>query len=276
MSNYKVIHIPLDKILIDSDFNCRGYIAPIDVADLVKDIELNDLQFPIAVQSSEDVDLPDRYDYRVMAGHRRFVAFQVLGRKTIPAMVKPAMTELQARLLNLNENLQRKDLDILQEAKAISKLKDLNMSQDAIARELGMSRGWVQCRFSLLTLPEDIQAEAAAGMINQYQIRQIQSLGSRAAQYDAVKRIKNAMINGKRGIGVGKSAKQDPFKKKRQPKNAVAEMIAHLGESIGYGLHTRTLAWANGEINSAELYFDVKLFANEKGVEYVVPFGVVE
>ncbi len=274
--SYEVIHVPLEKIYIDNEFNCRGPIAPIDVMDLVKDIKANSLQFPIAVQSAKDIDIPDGYDYRVMAGHRRFAAFKVLGKKTIPVMVKSGLSELQARLLNLNENLKRKDLDILQEAKAVYKLKSLGMTQGAIGKELGMSRSWVQCRFNLLDLPIDIQAEAAVGMVNQYQIKQLYGMRSNTERYEAIKKIKNARLNGERSIDVGKTAKQDPFKKKRQSKTSVVEMIGHLADTVGYGLHTRVLAWANGEINSAELFFDIKRHADENDIDYIVPLSGVE
>ena len=70
---YAVQEIELTRIYNDSKFNCRGAILPMDVVDLAKDIELNGLQFPIAVQPAVDVDggLPDGYNFRIVAGHRR-------------------------------------------------------------------------------------------------------------------------------------------------------------------------------------------------------------
>ncbi|KKL57084.1 hypothetical protein LCGC14_2239000, partial [marine sediment metagenome] len=59
--------------------------------------------------------------------------------------------------------------------------------------------------------------------------------------------------------------------KKRQSKGSVQDMIDHMVKTIGYGLHTRALAWANGEINSAELFFDIRSFAKDNGIEYTVP-----
>jgi len=273
MKDYDVEGIALDKIYNDVKFNCRGQILPMDVVDLAKDIDLNGLQFPIAIQPACDVDgdLPDGYDYRIVAGHRRYTAFIVLKRTTIPAMIKVGLSELQARLINLSENLKREELNMLQEANAVSRLRDYGMIQENIATTLGVSRGWVQVRLSLLTLPMDIQHEAAAGILNQYQIRQICSLDSPARQYEAVRKVKNARLNGERGVYVGKKSADDPYKKKRQAKTAVQDMIKHLAESVGYGLHTRVLAWANGEINSAELYFDIRRHADDIGKEYTIP-----
>lgn len=273
MKEYEVQEIALIDILNDNDFNCRGTIMALDVVDLAKDIDKNGLQFPIAVQPIEDTNKTGDYKYRIVAGHRRFVAFRVLKRETIPVMIKSGLSELQARLVNLGENLKRADLNILQEARAVARLREYGMTQEAISTELGTSRTWVQIRLHLLNLPEDIQAEAAAGMLNQYQIRQLCSLDNKEEQYAAVRRIKTARLGGERNIDVGKKAKQDPFKKKRQSKTAIQEMMTHMGEAVGFGLHTRVLAWANGEINSAELFYDIKRYANENGIDYHVPIG---
>ena len=271
MNEYIVQEVELDNILNDIDFNCRGRIMPMDVVDLAKDIEKNGLQFPIAVQPITDTEVETTCSYRIVAGHRRFMACRVLKRTTIPVMIKSGLTELQARLVNLGENLKRKDLNILQEATAVARLRDLGLVQEAIAAELGMSRAWVQVRLYLLKLPEAIQMEASAGMLNQYQIRQLYELPTNGERFEAVKKIKQARLNGERSVDVGKKAKDDPFKKKRRTPAAIQDMMDHMGKTIGYGLYTRTLAWAAGNINSAELYYDIKRMADDLDIEYEVP-----
>lgn len=278
MNAYTVIDIEMSRILSDDDFNCRGNILPMDVVDLAKDIELHGLQFPIAVQPIVDMEeMPtEDYDFRIVAGHRRFHAFKVLGRDTIPAMVKVGLSEVQARLLNLGENLKRKALNILQEAQAIKRLRDLGLNRRQVGESLGVSTSWVQVRFNLLDLPEIIQQEAAAGMLNQYQIKNLFSLPTEEEQFEAVKKIKHARLRGEKGICVAKKPEDDPFKKKRQPKNVVQEMSNYIGQAIGYGLWTRALAWANGEISAAELFFDIQKYANENDIEYQIPINTGE
>lgn len=275
LNEYTVIEVPLEQIWSDDEFNCRGRIAPMDVVDLVKDIDRNGLQFPIAVQPIRDVKSEDAPDarFRIVAGHRRYHSFKILKRVSIPAMVKVGLTEVQARLLNLGENLKRKALNILQEAKAIERLRNLGLNRRQVGEELGVSTSWVQVRFNLLDLPEVIQEEAAAGMLNQHQIKELYSLEGKDAQFEAVKTIKNARLRGEKGVSVAKSPEQDPFKKRRQPRSVVQGMINHMAKNIGCGLHTRVLAWANGEINSAELYFDIKHHATENGKEYNIPLA---
>ncbi len=273
LNEHSVISIPLDRIYSDPVFNCRGVIVPLDVLDLVKDIEKTGLQFPIAVQPICDVeDLPDEdYDFRIVAGHRRFAAFKILKKDAIPAMIKVGLSEVAAKLINLGENLKRQNLNIVQEANAIEHLKRLGLNRRQVGEELGVSTTWVQVRYNLLDLPKDIQDAVSAGVINQYQIKEIHSLDSIDQQFEAVKQIKDARLRGEKGISVGKKPQDNPFKKKRQHINVVRDMMAHLGDTIGYGIHTRALAWANGDINTAELYIDIKRVAKEKGIDYKIP-----
>jgi ParB/RepB/Spo0J family partition protein len=280
MSNYQVENIEMSRIYSDNDFNCRGTISPLDVKDLAEDIQHNDLQFPISVQPVADVEngLPNGYDYRIIAGHRRFMAFRVLRRTEIPAMIKSGLNELQALTHNLSENLQRKQLNILEEARALKKLKDLGLIQDRAAEAVGRTRSWIQIRYNLLDLPEVIQEEAAAGILNQSQIKQIYSLKTPEDQYAAVRNIKNSLLRGERGFSVAPKAKLDPFKKRRRPKNEVDDMIQHIAKEspIGFGLATRALAWANGTINTAELFLDIKRVSDERGLRYRIPVPELE
>jgi ParB/RepB/Spo0J family partition protein len=276
LNEYTVVDIEMDRIYSDADFNCRGTIMPIDVVDLVKDIEQHGLQFPIAVQPAFDTGgLPEGYDFRIVAGHRRHAAFRVAERTKIPCMIKVGLTEVQARLVNLGENLKRKALDITQEAHAIKHLKDLGLNRRQTSEALGVSMSWVQVRYNLLDLPQEIQDEAASGLLNQYQIKEIYGLKVREQQFEAVKKIKDARLRGEKGVSVGKSVQSNPFKKKRQPKNVVQEMIDHMGETVGYGLHTRVLAWANGEISAADVYFDIRAYAEVRGIDYEIPIAGV-
>lgn len=289
-TDYKTEMIPVSEIYSDDKFNCRGVIQPIDVADLCTDIQRNKLQFPISLQPAEDVseELPPGKKYRIVAGHRRFKAWSVLraGWKAgnlaagdmpwdsangnpydrIPSMIKTGLSEVQARIINLGENLKRKDLNILQEAKAIENLRAAGVPRDHVAAELGMSSGWVQTRYYLLDLPEDIQQECAAGLINQAQIKQLYTLrGDQAKVYEAVKKIKTARANGEKLGHVGEKKKEKTDVKKERKRQDMFQMIEILAKATGYGLHTRVLAWAAGEISTEEFFTDVRKWCDEKG-----------
>ena len=266
---YQTIMIPLSEVYSDDDFNCRGPIAPIDVAELAQDIQLNGLQFPITVQPAEDVEHEIPCPWRIIAGHRRYKAFEVLGRDSkdfllVPAMVRRGLTEIQARVLNLGENIKRKDLNILQEARALEKLYEAGVPRDHVAKLLSKSSGWVQNRYCLLALPEEIQEECANGMINQQQIKQLYSLRHDIdKQFAAVKAIKEAKARGESIKHVGKRKKQPTDTKKARHRNECFDMIEYVQEAIGYGPATRALAWASGEITTEE-FFDTLKENNDK------------
>jgi ParB family transcriptional regulator, chromosome partitioning protein len=271
--NYVVVDLEMKVLYHDESFNCRGPISPIDVADLAKSLDKHGLQFPITVQPKADVEggLPDGCDFRIIAGHRRHKAAKVLGWMKIPAMIRRGLTEAQARILNLGENLNRKELNILQEAHALEALEKAGVPRDTVAKELQMSSSWVQVRYYLLRMPDEIQQEAAAGILNQYQIKQLYSLDNHEQMFEAVRKIKEAKVRGEAAPEVGKRKKQSIATKKARKRAEIFAMIDLLAETLGYDLTTRALAWTSGEITTAEFFADVEKLAKEKGKPFTMP-----
>jgi len=271
--DYKTERLQISKIYSDDNFNCRGAISPISVADLASSIKEKGLQFPIAVQPAAEVktDMPAGFDYRIIAGHRRFKAVKILGWDTVPAMIKVGLTEVEARILNLSENLNRLDLNILQEALALKHLQEAGLPREIVAKALNKSSGWVQVRFNLLTLPPEIQQEAAAGILNQFQIKQIYSLDTAEDMYAAVRKIKEAKLRGEKPDPVGKKKAKIATIAKERKKHEMTEMSELMAKSIGYGLWTRVLAWSAGHISSADLFGDIKKMAEAKGKTFTPP-----
>lgn len=275
------VSTPLSNIYYDENFNCRGKIAPIDVIDLAKDIRLRgQLQAVILAPCTEEQHKSTGCDYRLIAGYRRYTAHQVLsqGRDGDPkflcidAVVREDMQdEAEARFLNLAENIQRKDLNIAQEAKALAKLEALGVTEHDAADRLGKSRGWVQVRYMLLRLPEDIQNEVAAGMITQTNIRDLYSVyrtSGRDATYAAVKKLKDAKAAGRKGARV-KPKKRDA--KRVRNRGELFEMQDHVRRQFGNGPLTVLLAWAAGEVDDAEIHATLKGKAIDLGIPYQMP-----
>lgn len=271
-SELKSYEIPMTEIFADETFNCRGRIAPIDVVDLARDIDANGLYQAIVVEPYER----SPYKYKMICGYRRHAAFRILEKKNIPAVISYGMTELQARRMNLSENLKRKDLNILQEAKAIKHFKDAHMTEEEVAKDLGMSRMWVQVRYHLLELEPEIQEEAAAGFLTQTQIRDIYSLPTKAERFEAVKRIKVSKINGeKRPVRV-REIKIKPLAKRERERDEIFKMQDLIRDTVGNNFGTRCLAWTAGEISDFALMTDLKELAKQKGVYYEIPNTILE
>ena len=244
--------IKLSDIFYDEEFNCRGSITALDVVDLAKDIEKRGLIQPVVVKPYGK----NGYDYLLIAGYRRYMAHRVLKRTVIPAIINNSIAdETEARLFNLSENLQRKELNIYQEAKAIEKLHSLGLGEFDVADRLTKSRGWVQIRFMVLKLPNELQQEIAAGFFSQTQIRDLYSHFSRKgkdAAFQVARDFKDDKIKGRKGTR-RKVQEDDPSAKRHRTRVEIFDMQDQVRDAYGNNIVTRALAWCAGEITTEEL-----------------------
>ena len=263
----KIEVINLKDILADEAFNCRGRIMGTDVIDLSKDIEENGLDSPVTIQTWDK----DGYKYRLVAGFRRFMAHRVLKKENIECIVREFTDEKEARLMNMRENIIRKELNILQEAKSINRLLAMGMGIKAIAKEFSRSVTWAQVRKDLLDLPEEIQSEAAAGLLNQKQIKQLCKLPTKDMQYAATRKIKDAKFRGDDMPRITPKVKESSHVKRLRKKVEIFYMQMHIQKAISNNIGTRCLAWAAGEISDAEIFNEVEKIAQDKGISYIKP-----
>jgi ParB family chromosome partitioning protein len=263
--------VDVKLIFSDPDFNCRQEkIVPFDVQELANDIKKCGLIQPVVIQPWDTVK---PFKYRIVVGHRRYQAFLNLKRITIPAIIRTDLDESQARALNLSENIQRKDLNVLQEAKAMEYFLLKGWSREDIATKLEVSTGWVQVRATVLQLPYEIQNEIAAGYITQNHIKDIYSLKDRDKMFAAVREIKDQKLkNDKRAVVLKKPEKKvNPAQVKVQQKPELERMNDYLMDLLGPSLSTRLLAWASGNISIVEVLDDVNEQCALKNIPYVPP-----
>ena len=264
--------VKMVEILMDEDFNCRGTIAPIDVVDLAKDIERQGLIQPITIAPlTEPVN---GKLFKLLAGHRRFKAHIVLKKETILATIRDEpMSEIDARAINLAENLMRKDLNTLQEAKAIRHFFILGLGEAEVAQKLGQSRGWVQIRAMLLKLPNEVQKEVESGMISHTNVRELYAIhkaGNMDTLYRAVRDIKDQKLRGKKNVTVNPNiVGATKITKLYRQKHEIEKMTVALVEKGVKGLHTRALAWAAGNLSMEDFLADVARYADDNGLPFV-------
>lgn len=268
-SSLPTTDVPVKEIFGDPSFNCRGHISSHDVRELIKSVEVNGLQQPIVIQP---YDLHPPHKYRVVMGHRRLRAFEALKRETIPAIIRTDLKdEAQALAMNLIENLERKELTIMQEAKAIERFLHAGVPRENVAKLIGMSSGWVQTRFTALKLPPEIQSEIDAGYVTATQIKDLYSIPSNDERFRLVREIKDARIRGEKIVIKEKSKK--PKKSEKRPRT-VQEIFAlqdAIQAVVGNNFGTRCLAWSSGMISDRDIYEDLKNLADEQGIPYSVP-----
>jgi ParB family chromosome partitioning protein len=104
--------------------------------------------------------------YQLIAGERRLMASLKAGKATIPAVVRPASDE-QAMEMTIIENLQRADLNPMEQARAFDRLgRDFHMTQEQMAKRTGKDRASVANFLRLLRLPTEIQGKVEAGELS--------------------------------------------------------------------------------------------------------------
>lgn len=153
-----ILQIPVEKIKTNphqprSDFSIES------LEELTNSIKEHGILQPLIITEAEG-------GYQLIAGERRLRAAQILSFKTVPAIIREA-AEQQKLELALVENLQRKDLNPIEEAVAYQRLIDeFNLTQEAAAKRVGKSRAVITNTLRLLTLPTEIQKALISGKIN--------------------------------------------------------------------------------------------------------------
>ena len=273
LAQYDVFDLPLKDIYNDSDFNCRGQFTLESVADLAASIGDKGLDFPVVVQPASDANLTG-YAYRLLAGHRRFRAVEFfLKWTTIPAMIRSGLSDYQARLLNLTENLERKDLNMLQEARAIQRIYPAGVSLRQGSQELKRPTKWIAARLRLLTLPEAIQEMAAAGLVTAATIERMGPETTPEEQLLIAEAASKA-----RTLGATNPQMLEKYNQRfkfRRSKEAISRMVLTMFDAGVSGLATRALAWVMREISDTDLLRDIKAeqIKNQTSKKHVSLYG---
>lgn len=156
--NKQIQDIELDKI-VPNRYQPRREFSDDSIKELAETLDKDGLLQPIVVRE----DGEDHYE--IIAGERRYRAAKSLNWETIPAIVNN-MNDDQAASLALIENLQREDLNPIDEAKAYTNLMKLNdLTQTALAKDMGKSQSYVANKLRLLKLDDDVQKALVEGKI---------------------------------------------------------------------------------------------------------------
>ena len=171
--NDKIVEIALDEIK-KNPYQPRTYFNEEKLNELKESIEKNGLLQPIIVKKAVK-------GYYIIAGERRYRAFELLGRKEIPAIIKE-MTEEEMMVFAVLENLQREDLSALEESESYKNLMDkMSLTQEELAKKLGKSRPYIANSLRLLKLPTEIKNKLEQGVISTAHARTLLSLKTKKA-----------------------------------------------------------------------------------------------
>lgn len=154
-------------------FQPREVFADAALHDLAASIREKGLLQPLLVR-------PEGSGFQLIAGERRFRAAQIAELETVPVIVRET-PDGESLELALIENIQRENLNAIEEARAYRRLLDeFGLTQDDVARRVGKSRSAVANSVRLLQLPADIQEQIRAGKLTAGHARSLLSLPANA------------------------------------------------------------------------------------------------
>jgi len=132
----------------------RMHIDPEELIEIADSIREKGVIQPLIITQDKDSD-----KYFLIAGERRLRAAQLAGLKTVPVVIKESSPQEMLELA-LIENIQRKDLNPLEEAYAYQQMiEEFGVSQDDIAKKVGLNRVTITNKIRLLTIPEEVKED---------------------------------------------------------------------------------------------------------------------
>lgn len=145
----RIFNLPVDMVE-PNPYQPRRHFEPIALADLAESIKQHGLMQPISVRISEK-------GYELVAGERRLRATKLAGLPAVPAVIVNISDE-ESAILALVENLQRQNLNYIEEAEGFYNLINKHsLTQDELAKKLGKNQSTIANKMRLLKLPGKIQ-----------------------------------------------------------------------------------------------------------------------
>ncbi len=147
--------------LIDPNpYQTRRHINEASLAELAESIRVSGVVQPVVLRPAVNGR------FQLVAGERRWLASKRAGKPTVPAVVRQISNE-QAMEITIIENLQREDLNPMEQARAFERLsREFSLTQEQIASRTGKDRASIANFIRLLKLPESLQAALESGVIS--------------------------------------------------------------------------------------------------------------
>lgn len=223
----QLFYSPIDQ-LVPNPYQPRQSITDSMLEDLVESIREKGVIQPILVSRTPNPD-----QYQILAGERRWRASRIAGLAEVPVLIRDS-TPAEALELALIENIQREDLNCIEEAVAYQRLQEeFNLTQEEIARRVGKNRSTVANLLRILQLPNDIQERILNQEITMGHARALLSLEDPEDQ----RKLCRAIIA--RGLSVRQTEQLASKKGTEQPRSlaepdaAIGAMERFLAQSFG-------------------------------------------
>ena len=184
-----LLQLPLASIA-PNPYQPRKTFNEASIEELSRSVREHGIVQPLVVTRSGD-------RYKLIAGERRYRAAQRAGLQTVPVIVKEMVQEGDALQIALIENIQREDLNPMEEAAAYHQLhQEFGLTQEEISRRVGKERSTIANFLRLLKLPEAVKKLLASGHLSMGHARALLALDSGKKQEHLAERVV------KRGLSV--------------------------------------------------------------------------
>ena len=225
-----VLNLPCDSI-IPNPYQARKHFDSQRLSELSLSIKEHGIVQPIIVRQVNN-------EYELVAGERRLRAAKLAGLDNIPAILKD-FVELESMEVGLIENLQRENLNPMEESRAFKRLsEDFNMTQEVIAKKVGKSRSVVANSMRLLNLPEEIQNSIETELLTSGHGRTLVSITNPTQQLDVWRQMLEGNWNVRQAEAVTKKSK--PIKKKLALKASDRDFVLEdLSDTLSRHLATK-------------------------------------
>ena len=211
--------------------------------------------------------------YQIVAGERRYRASRLAGLTEIPAIVRE-LSDSETMQIALIENLQRRDLSVLEEAKGYQTLmEEHGFSQEEVAKTVGKSRSAVANTLRLLGLPDEIKSMLEAGELSAGHARALLGINNPDDADKAAKKVIDGELSVRETEDLVRSINNasTPSKKKKSKSNAkpaiYTEVELSLSEHMGTKVHITEGKDKIGGTLSIEFYNPAELFLLANKIE---------
>ncbi|HAM37428.1 TPA: stage 0 sporulation protein J [Patescibacteria group bacterium] len=213
----------------------RMHIDPEELIEIADSIREHGVIQPLIIPKDKNSNA-----YFLIAGERRLRASQLAGMKTVPVLLKDSSPQEMLELAII-ENVQRKDLNPLEEAYAFKQMQDeFGISQDIIAKKMGLSRVAITNKIRLLNIPDEVKEEVLNEKLSEGHARALLGIKDRVSLIAAADlvikrgmsvRETEALV---RKINYGKGSTTRSWKKTDQ---VTDKYSTQLSQKLGYTAH---------------------------------------
>ncbi len=205
-------NVPIEQIS-PNPYQPRKTFNDASIEELSRSVREHGIIQPLVVTKIGD------NKYRLIAGERRFRAAQKAGLATVPVVIKETMADTDILQVALIENIQREDLNPIEEAYAYHQLhEEFQLTQEEISKRVGKERSTVANFLRLLKLPDSVKKLLASGQLSMGHARAILAVDSAKKQEQLAERVvrRNLNVRQTEMLAAEKSARteQEPEKEK--------------------------------------------------------------